>query len=138
MPHVFWIGTRILGSHIDFEGQLLEVRGQGILDLFFKVLPAWEVHAARPIFIAEDGVVGHLPLYITVQNMRPFLAEPATAGLLGLSPASDLLEQRPVCERQVLVHLLGWIVRKYKFHGISEDFAQMDVDRPRRAVIVHI
>ena len=62
----------------------------------------------------------------------------APLGVVGVVPAADVLQQRPLGEVQVRVQLLAQVVGEGDPHRVAEDLLEVQVDPARRAVVVDV
>src|SRR5262249_16175481 len=58
--------------------------------------------------------------------------------VVGVMPATDLLEQRPLGEMQVGMEILPQVAREHDAHRRAEDLLQVQIDGARRPMVVDV
>ena len=93
-----------------------------------------EVEAAGHLGRGQGPLVGQPPLEIAVEDAAPLAPQRSVEA----APAGNLLQQRPVRQVQVLLHVVQGIPRRDARHGLREQLLEVRVDGPGGAVEVDV
>ena len=127
----------ILEGEVDLEGDVAQPAWQRLPHVARHVLrPHHRPH--RDLGVVQDLLVDHAPLALPVQDLAPLRPEGSPLGILGMRPAADFLEERPLGEVEVAVEVQVEIPREDDPHRRLEDLLQVEVDGARRPVVVDV